>query len=200
MQAKAWTLNSGPVPAAVFHMENDSPELHVSELDEAWAFALAEAEQRARAAGRTDISTYLALRTSNDLLRKTGSNWLHTMFATVAGEANRDGAGIKVSREDGYSFKVGTATMVGSRLSLVKGVRMIVVEVGWPRTPRDGFIRGGGLACANIKHLGIKSASEQLRLIVDPSGIPRWKAQAHRGEPHEVREANIRDHIAVLVN
>jgi hypothetical protein len=179
---------------------DDSQEFHVSELDEAWALALAEAEKRARAAGRTDISTYLALRTSNDLLRKTGSNWLQTMFVSVAGEANRAGAGIQVSREDGHRFKVGTATMVGSRLSLARGVRMLLVEAGWPRTPRDGFIRGGGLACANIKHLGIKSASEPLRLVVDQSGVPRWKAQGHRDEPHEIHEANIRKHIAILLS
>ena len=43
----------------------------VSELDETWAAALAEAEGRARAAGRSDLSEYLALRSSNDLLRKT---------------------------------------------------------------------------------------------------------------------------------
>jgi hypothetical protein len=181
-------------------MEDDSPKFHVSDLDEAWALALAEAEKRARAAGRTDITTYLALRTSNDLLRKTGSNWLQTMFVTIAGEANRAGAGIQVSREDGHRFKVGNATMVGSRLSLANGVRMLFVEAGWPRTPRDGFIRGGGLAYANIKHLGIKSASEQLRLIVDPSGVPRWSVQGDRTEPHEIHEANIRDHIAILLN
>jgi hypothetical protein len=90
--------------------------------------------------------------------------------------------------------------MVGSRLSLANGVRMLLVEVGWPRTPRDGFISGGGLACANIKHLGIKSASEQLRLVVDPTGIPRWKVQTHGTKPHEIHEANIRDHIAILLN
>ena len=181
-------------------MEDDSPKFHASELDEAWALALAEAEKRARAAGRTDISTYLALRTSNDLLRKTGRDWLQTMFASVAGEANRAGAGIQISKEDGHRFKVGNATMVGSRLSLANGVRMLLVEVGWPRTPRDGFIRGGGLACANIKHLGIKSASEQLRLILDSSGVPRWNAQGHRAEPYEIHESNIRDHITILLD
>jgi hypothetical protein len=179
-------------------MEDDSRKFHISELDEAWTLALADAEQRARAAGRTDIATYLGLRTSNDLLRKTGSNWLQTMFVTIAGEANRAGAGIQVSREDGHRFKVGNATMVGSRLSLAKGVRKLFVEIGWPRTPRDGFLRGGGLASANIKHLGIKSASEQLRLVVDPSGVPRWKVQAQGDEPYEIHEANIRDHIAIL--
>src|SRR5437879_12504032 len=98
-------------------MEEDSPKFHVSELDEAWALALAEAEKSARSAGRTDISSYLALRTSNDLLRKTGRDWLQETFTSVAGEANRAGAGIQISKDDGHRFKVGNASMVGSRLS-----------------------------------------------------------------------------------
>jgi hypothetical protein len=181
-------------------MRDDAPPLHVSELDQAWALALAEAEQRARALGRTDIATYLALRTSNDLLRKTASDWLQTIFVTVAGEANRNGAGIQTSREDGHRFKVGNATMVGSSLSLAKGLRLVFVEVGWPRTPADGFIRGGGLAWANIKHRGIKSAAEHLRLVVDPNGVPRWNVESHRREPYEIREADIRNHITILLD
>jgi hypothetical protein len=181
-------------------MHDDSPPFHVSELDEAWANALAEAEHHARALGRTDIATYLALRTSNDLLRKTASDWLQTMFVTVAGEANRNGAGIQVSREDGHRFKVGNATMVGSRLSLTKGVRLLFVEVGWPRTPADGFIRGGGLAWANIKHRGIKSATEQLRLTVDQSSVPRWSVEPHHSKPYEIHEANIRNHMTILLD
>jgi hypothetical protein len=178
---------------------NDAP-FHISELDEAWALALAEAENRARAAGRTDISTYLALRTSNDLLRKTGRDWLQAMFSSVAAEANRAGAAIQITRDDGHRFKVGHATMVGSRLSLINGVRVLVVEVGWPRTPSDGFIRGGGLACANLKHLGLKAADEELRLVVAPNGVPRWKVQSENAKPHELHESNIRDHIAILLN
>ena len=42
----------------------------MSELDEAWALGIAEAEARARATGRADIAEYLALRSSNDLMRK----------------------------------------------------------------------------------------------------------------------------------
>jgi len=178
---------------------NDDP-FHISELDEVWALALAEAEQRARNAGRTDVSTYLALRNSNDLLRKTGRDWLRAMFTSVAAEANRAGAGIQTSNDESHRFKVGNATMVGSRLSLANGVRILLVEVGWPRTPSDGFIRGGGLACANIKHLGLKSANEELRLVVGPGGVPLWKGQSPSGDPHEIHEANIRDHIAILLN
>ena len=173
----------------------------MSELDEAWALALAKAEAQARAAGRTDISEYLALRTSNDLIRKTASKWLLGRFTTAAGEANRAGASIKISTEDGHRFKVGNASMVGSRLSLGSGVRLLQVEVGWPRLPRDGFIRGGGLACGNIKHVGIKAANEELRLIVSSTGAPSWLVQKHgvAAEPRELHEVDLRNHLAILL-
>lgn len=172
----------------------------MSELDEAWAVALAEAEAQSRASGRTDISEYLALRRSNDLIRKTGSDWLLTLFETVAGEANRTGAAIQISKEADYRFRVGNAHMLGSLLSLESGVRRVSVEVGWPRTPRDGFIRGGGLACGTIKHFGMKSASEQLRLVLDPAGTPRWIAVGKHDHHQEIREADVRNHVAMLLN
>jgi hypothetical protein len=172
----------------------------MSELDEAWAVALAEAEGRARAAGRSDLSKYLALRNANDLSRKIGADWLVTAFTTVAGEANRAGASLQNKTEDTHRFKVGNATMVGPRLSLENGVRRLAVEVGWPRTPRDGFIRGGGLACANLKHLGMKSASEQLRLIPDPAGTPQWIVQEHEEGFREFHEADVRRHVSILLN
>jgi hypothetical protein len=172
----------------------------VSELDEAWALALAEAQARARGAGRKDISEYLALRTANDLIRKVSSDWLLTTFEIAAGEANRAGASIQISRGDAHRFSVGNASMVGRRLQLENGVRVLLVEVGWPRTPRDGFIRGGGLACANIKHAGIKSASEELRLVPGSSGQPRWVARGKRAESREMHEENVRNHISILLN
>ena len=178
-------------------------EVSVSELDEAWAVGIAEAEARARASGRADIAEYLALRSSNDLLRKISSDWLLRLFATTAGEANRRGAAIQISTEDGYRFKVGNATMMGTRISLGSGVRMLVVEVGWPRIPSDGFIRGGGLACANIKHIGIKAANEELRLAVDNTGTPRWIMSGKHGsrpEPREFHESNVGQHLSLLLD
>lgn len=173
----------------------------MSELDEAWALALIEAEARARATGRKDISEYLALRGANDLIRKIGSDWLLAMFEKVAAEANRANAGIRIAKEDEHRFKVGTATMVGRRLSLGRGVRVLLVETGWPREPRDGFIRGGGLACANIKHLGIRSESEALRLVLNSSGAPGWIARGgKRGASSEIHEAEVRNHIAILLD
>jgi hypothetical protein len=171
---------------------------------------MAEAERRARAAGRTDISEYLALRSSNDLMRKIAGDWLLAIFTAAAGEANRAGAAIQISTEAGHRFRVGNASMVGSRLSLGSGVRLLSVEIGWPRTPRDGFIRGGGLACGIIKHRGIKSATEELRLVLGAGGIPTWIAEGkhaphhtpHRDLPafHEFHGANVKKHVALLLN
>ncbi|MEK6281516.1 MAG: hypothetical protein AABN95_14275 [Acidobacteriota bacterium] len=172
----------------------------MSELDEAWAIAMAEAEARARAEGRRDLSEYLALRNANDLSRKVGTDWLLTTFTKVAGEVNRAGASLQLKTEDGHRFKVGNATMVGPRLSLENGVRRLSVEVGWPRTPRDGFIRGGGLACANLKHLGRKSVSDQLRLILDPAGTPQWIVEEDDEGFREVHEADVRRHVSILLN
>ncbi|HET9525160.1 MAG TPA: hypothetical protein VFO99_03285, partial [Pyrinomonadaceae bacterium] len=64
----------------------------MSELDEAWAAALSEAEQKARLAGRKDVAEYLSLKNSNDLLRKAGVQWLMESFTNAAGDANRAGA------------------------------------------------------------------------------------------------------------
>jgi len=172
----------------------------MSELDEAWAFALAEAEQRARVAGRNEVAEYLALRNSNDLLRKIGIEWLITTFTSLAAQANRVGSSIQSSNEDGHRFRVGNATMVGSLLTLRYGVRTLTIEAGWPRAPRDGIVRGGGLACANIKHLGIKSANEELLLIRSQSGKPRWVELEKRGRRTEIHEASARNHIAILLD
>ena len=172
----------------------------MSELDEAWTIALAEAESRARSAGRTDLSAYLALRNSNDLHRKVGTDWLLTTFTTVAGEANRAGASLQLANDDTHRFKIENATMVGPRLNLDNGVRRLSVEVGWPRTPRDGFIRGGGLSCAKIKHFGRKSLDEELRLILDPAGTPRWIVKENDEGFREVHEADVRRHVSILLN
>src|SRR6266702_4577361 len=96
--------------------------LNMSELDEAWAQALAEAQQRARAAGRTDVSEYLALRASNDLLRQTGIDWLLATFTTLAGKANRAGGSIQIEQQATHRFRFGNATMVGALVVFRGGV------------------------------------------------------------------------------
>lgn len=169
----------------------------MSELDEAWAAALSEAERKARLAGRGDVAEYLALKNSNDLLRKAGVDWLLTEFTVLAGIANRTGASIQISKQEGHRFATGTSTMVGRLLTLTNGVRTLYVEAGWPRTPRDGVVRGGGLAAANIRHLGIKTANEELLLARARTGGPAWKSIE---ENYFFIEADIRRHLTILLD
>lgn len=171
----------------------------MSELDEAWTFALAEAEAQARAEGRVDLYDYLALRTANDFLRTVGTDWLLTTFTNLAGEANRVGAPIKMSRTDPHRFKIANTTLVGQQLNLENGLRKLTVAAGWPRTPRDGFIKGGGLACAQIRHLGMRSSSEELRLILDPAGTPKWIVPQTDDTFREIHESDARRHLAILL-
>jgi len=170
----------------------------MSELDEAWAVALAEAEQRARLAGRGDVAEYLALRNSNDLLRTAGIDWLVTSFTNLAGDANRAGASIQLANTDGHRFRIGTSTMVGRLVALTFGVRQLLVEAGWPRVPRDGIVRGGGLAMAHVRHVGIKRADEELLLSRAASGSPQWTSATKR--PHVFNESDVRRHLAILLD
>ena len=170
----------------------------MGELDEAWAAALSEAEQRARLAGRKDIADYLSLRNSNDLIRTAGVDWLIAEFTTLAGDANRAGASIQISKKEGHRFPIGTSTMVGHLLTLTSGVRTLYVEAGWPRTPRDGVVRGGGLARANIRHIGIKTANDELLLSKSNTGVPAWKSLL---KTHSIiHESDLRRHLAILID
>ncbi len=170
----------------------------MSELDEAWAAALSEAEHRARLAGRKDVVEYLSLRNSNDLLRNAGVDWLIAGFTKLAGDANRAGASIQISRKEDHRFAVESSTMVGHLLTLSNGVRTLYIEAGWPRVPRDGFVRGGGLACARIRHLGIRQAGEELLLTKTKSGAPAWKSVLNKAL--SLHEADMRHHLEILLD
>jgi hypothetical protein len=170
----------------------------MSELEEAWELALAEANRRARAAGRADIARYLDLRAKNDLLRRTAVDWLTASLTSLAGEANRKGAGIQIERQDPHRFRRGSATMVGIQITLRSGVRALSIESGWPRTPRDGIVRGNGLACANIKHFGRHRSNAELLLVRSSNGSPEWFVLEKNGRRSLLTETHVRAHLSVL--
>ena len=187
------------VPCRPNHRLKSVPHDRMSELEEAWEIALAEATQRARGAGRADIARYLDLRSKNDLLRRTAIDWLTNALTSLAGEANRKGAGIQIERRDSYSFRRGSATMIGSQLTLRCGVRALSLESGWPRKPVDGFVRGDGLACANIKHFGRPRANAELLLARAANGVPQWFVLEETGTRQPLTEAHLRDHFSLLL-
>ncbi|HEY9405196.1 MAG TPA: hypothetical protein VIQ24_21270 [Pyrinomonadaceae bacterium] len=172
----------------------------MSELEAEWARRLAEAEQSARASGRGDVAEYLALRALNDMARNVGIEWLLATFTAQAGEANRAGAGIRLANMDAHRFRVGASTMVGRRLTLTVGVRILTIEAGWPRTPRDGIVRGGGLAAARIAHFGNPPANDELLLMQKTDDAPRWMVLDPAGVRPTLEEARVRRHIEKLLS
>ena len=176
----------------------------LSELDAEWARRLEEAEQRARLSGRGDVADYLVLRASNDAARSVGCAWLVETFQTIAGEANRRGSSLTISVDDAHRFRVGQSTMVGRRLTLRAGVRSVTVEAGWPRSPRDGIVRGNGLARARVSHFGDRAAGEELLLVRSADGTPRWLTladdEAHAANSRQsFCESRARAHVARLL-
>jgi hypothetical protein len=171
----------------------------MSEFDEEWARALAEAQQRARASGRGDVADYLSLRETNDFARTAGADWLFHTFIEHAGHANRRGASIRIKRRDAHRFHSGNSTMVGTLLTFQLGVRQLMVEAGWPRAPRDGIVRGGGLASARIRHFGLRKADEELLLVYAEDNRPHWLVIESDGARTRLLEERVRYHITKLL-
>ncbi|MFS8085150.1 MAG: hypothetical protein ACMG6H_05930 [Acidobacteriota bacterium] len=172
----------------------------MSGLDEAWELALAEAMRRAHTEGRGDLAGYLDLRAQNDLLRRAAADWLTITFTSLAAVANRHGAGIQIEQKDSHRFRRGTATMVGTQLILRRGVRLLTIEAGWPRAPRDGIVRGDGLACVDIKHLGRPRWNTELLLARDRDKKPQWFVLNENGARSLLTDAHIRQHFTILLS
>ena len=172
----------------------------MSELEDAWELALAEAMRRAQAAGRAEIAGYLNLRAQNDLLRRSSTDWLTITFTALAAVANRNGAGIRIEQKDAHRFRRGAATMVGTQLTLRRGVRTLTIESGWPRAPRDGIVRGAGLACANIKHLGRPRSNMELLLARSSQGATQWQVVDETGKKSLLTDAHLRQHFSILLS
>jgi hypothetical protein len=167
-------------------------------FDEEYEREMAEARRRARAQGRGDVLDYLSLKAANDSLRARAVELLLGAFTTLAGELNREGAGVALARADAHRFRVGHSTMVGARLTLTRGLRSLTVEAGWPRSPRDGIVRGGGLASARVGHFGAPKAGEELLLLPAGDG-PRWFVLEETGARTELLEQHLRRHFVRLL-
>ena len=166
----------------------------MNELDERWAQMLGEAMQAARASGRHDVADYLDLRARNDALRQAGFRWLFEALIDIAGEAMRVMPAITIDREEPHKFDHRGANITGSLLQFRHGVRCLTVEVGWTRTPADGFMRGGALAIAKLTHFGLPKMNAELYLRVS-GDHPGWFAVASEREAVTVDETFLRGHF-----
>jgi hypothetical protein len=172
----------------------------VDGFDEDYEQRMYEARERARGGGRGDVLEYLDLKAANDAARTRAVEWLLETFTEAAGEFNRAGAGLTLARTDAHRFRVGNSTMVGARLVLRRGVRALTLEAGWPRAPRDGIVRGGGLASATIGHFGDARAGEELLLVPDAHTDARWFVVEKTGARTELQPERLRRHLTRLLD
>lgn len=170
----------------------------MNELDSVWSEMLARAMENAGANSRADVVDYLALRASNDLLRNTGVTWLFESFTGLAMDESLRRPSLVVEREEPHSFPYRGANAVGSLLSIRQGVRCLAVEAGWTRTPSDGFMRGGALAAARIRHFGISEANEEL-ILVQSADAPEWALSLGDRQGPPFRLDDVRRHFGLFL-
>ena len=168
----------------------------MSELDEAWAFALAEAETRARMAGHVDLAAYLSLRTSNDLVRTTGIQWLMSTVERLAAEANRHGGSIQISKDEKHRFQDGSATD-GVAALLTPLRRSTTPDRSWlaPSTARWCGAGRRNSRAPNIRHFRDQAATTIID-AGDSKGVPRWVSLNPPGADGEIFRVSLRAHIA----
>jgi hypothetical protein len=171
----------------------------LSGYEEDYEGRMNEARARAQSQGRGDVVDYLSLRAANDSIRARAVESLLDYFMAAAGELNRAGAGLTLSRTDAHRFRVGNSTMVGTRLTLSRGLRSLTVEAGWPRAPHDGVVRGGGLASARAGHFGDRKADEEFLLVPAGREDARWLVVEKTGARAELQEERLRAHVARLL-
>lgn len=172
------------------------------ELDQMWNEMLTAARTRAIESGRADVVEYLQLREANDAARQIGIKWLLTTFLEVAAEANRRGLNLHSEKTAAHAFAVGAATMQGEKIRLSFGVRALTVEAGFPRTPADGFVRGGGLATARIAHFGITKANADLLLVRANSNskdAPAWYSIDDNNLRQQFSAVHLKNHFSVFL-
>jgi hypothetical protein len=169
----------------------------MNELEEMWSSMIARARENALTAGRHDVADYLDLKAANDLVRKTGVDWLFATLMELAA-ANGSQAAVEMERTEPHSFQFRGANIVGVSLGLRYGLRRLTVEAGWTRTPTDGFMRGGGLAFARFRHFGIPQANLDAALF-HTRDTPVWRAIREEEVGAEVRSEHLERHMEILL-
>jgi hypothetical protein len=170
----------------------------MNELDRVWARMIDEAAAKAQAAGQTEVAEYLTLKATNDTIRAASVEWLFDAATEIAAESNRRNAGVTVEQENPHQFAFAGANIVGSLLNFRQGVRCLTLEAGWTRTPADGFMRGGALACARITHFGIGKNNAEL-VLLRGKNLPNWFSIEKEGKRAVFDSRHLNRHFRVFL-
>lgn len=161
---------------------------------------LATAIKNAQNSGRGQVAEYLQLKASNDAIRSTGCKWLFDSFLEISEEVNKSGIKLDIEKEEPHRFEAGRSMMVGWLLRFRYGLRALTIEAGWPRTPQDGFVRGGGLACGRISHFGIGKANADLLLANSKDNIPEWFTVAPEKPRTAIYSKDLKHHFHIFLD
>jgi hypothetical protein len=137
----------------------------VVEISEFWSEIVARHSGGPGDPNRRIVADFIALKATNDEIRGRAIEWLIASFTELAAHANRKNIPIEIERKEPHSFAAYGANMVGVKTSYRHGIRCLTVEAGWTRLPSDGFMRGGALAVAQIRHFGLRQHSLDLALL-----------------------------------
>jgi hypothetical protein len=137
----------------------------VAETSEIWSDILTAKPGDDDPAARRIFADFATLKATNDQIRTRAVEWLIAWFTDLAAHANRHNVSIETERKEPHSFIAYGANMVGVKTVFRHGIRCLTVEAGWTRLPSDGFMRGGALAVAQVRHFGIKEHSSDLALL-----------------------------------
>ncbi len=170
----------------------------MNELEQVWTQKLSEARLKAENSGCADVAEYLALRATNDMIRRTSVEWLLDSLSEIASDANRSGANVRIETENPHRFQFGNANLAGSLCRLHQGVRCLSVEAGWTRAPADGFMRGGALAVALVSHFGRSKYNAEL-VLVSGKNAPSWFSVDKNGKRELFDARNLQGHFRIFL-
>ena len=154
--------------------------------------------EEAKATNRFEVADYLTLRASNDAIRKECTKWLFDRVLEIVIAFNKHGAKIKLTQKEKHNFSFGNANLRGQLLKLQQGVRCLEIEVGWTRTPSDGFMRGGALACARISNFGFSKRDEEL-VLLKFDNRPQWFSVAEDNHRISFNVQSLRKHFETFL-
>lgn len=170
----------------------------MGELGNTWTRDLEESIRRVKAAGRFEVADYLSLKASNDAVRTRSVKWLFDTVTAIVEAFNGHGAGIEIKSADKHLFRLGKSHLRGTILELRKGLRCLTIEAGWTRLPRDGFMRGGALACARISHFGFPKNEERLELLRFENA-PYWFSVEDKKQRVSFTAQSLKKHFEVFL-
>ena len=170
----------------------------MAEISNFWSEILDGAGSEKSSSGRRIVADFIALKATNDEIRSRAIEWLISSFTELAAHANQHNIPIEIERKEPHNFAAYGANMVGLKTSFRHGLRCLTVEAGWTRMPGDGFMRGGALAVAHIRHFGLKQHAADLALLRTNDRL-QWCQIDNENTAHPIQIDNLVRHMAILV-